>query len=162
MWPSPESQCSNMNRVRSQIPACRQSPERRQQVMPEPQPKCFGSIGQRMPLRSTKRIPVRQARSDTRGRPPCGFSMQAGRSGRIKLHSAYETSSAAIKIPPSRGPDARIVQAKVLLQALSLTSVPARARPVALQPGAARSCRRAFRRRPGTAWRAIGSVRWRG
>src|SRR6266566_5220529 len=55
-----------------------------------------------MPLRSTNRIPVRQARSDTRGRPPCGFGIEAGRSGRIKLHSASGTSAAAITIPPSR------------------------------------------------------------
>src|SRR5262245_4236877 len=48
------------------------------------------------------RIPVRQARSDTRGRPPCCFGAEAGRSGPIKLHRASETSSAAITIPPSR------------------------------------------------------------
>ena len=30
--------------------------------MPEPQPNCVGSIRQGMPLRSTNRIPVRQAR----------------------------------------------------------------------------------------------------
>jgi len=54
------------------------------------------------PLRSTNRIPVRQARSDTRGRPPCGFGIEAGRSGRIKLHRASGTSAAAITIPPRR------------------------------------------------------------
>jgi hypothetical protein len=76
---------------------CCQSRNRRQQVMPEPQPNCFGSIPQGMPLRSTNRIPVRQARSDTRGRPPCGFGIEAGRSGRIKLHSASGTSAAAMR-----------------------------------------------------------------
>src|SRR4030095_7927695 len=34
--------------------------------------------------------------------PPCGFGIAAGRSGRIKLHSASGTSAAAITIPPSR------------------------------------------------------------
>jgi hypothetical protein len=85
-----------------QFPACCRSRKRRQQVMPEPQPICAGSIRQGMPLRSTNRIPVRQARSDTRGRPPCGFGIEAGRSGRIKLHRASGTSAAAITIPPSR------------------------------------------------------------
>jgi len=81
---------------------CCQSRKPRQHVMPEPQPSCFGSIRHGIPLRSTNRIPVRQARSDTRGRPPCGFGAEAGRSGPIKLHRASETSSAAITIPPSR------------------------------------------------------------
>jgi len=65
-------------------------------------PNCFGSIREGMPLRSTNRIPVRQTRSDTRGRPRCGFGTEAGRSGPIKLHSASGTSAAAITIPPSR------------------------------------------------------------
>jgi hypothetical protein len=102
IWPLRESQFSNTKCVRSQIPACCQSRKRRQQVIPEPQSNCFGSIRQGMPLRSTNRIPVRQARSDTRGRPPCGFGIEDGRSGRIKLHSASGTSAAAITIPPSR------------------------------------------------------------
>ena len=102
IWPLRESQFSNTKCVRSQIPACCQSRKRRQQVIPEPQPNCFGSIRQGMPLRSTNKIPLRQARSDTRGRPPCGFGTEAGRSGPIKLHSASGTSAAAITIPPSR------------------------------------------------------------
>jgi len=81
----------------SQIPACCQSCKRRQQVIPEPQPNCSGSIRQGMPLRSTNRIPVKQARSDLRGRPPCGFGIEAGRSGWIKLHSLSGTSAAAMR-----------------------------------------------------------------
>ena len=102
IWPTRESQFSNTKCVRSQIPACCQSRKRRQQVMPEPQPNCFGSIRQGMPLRSTNRIPVRQARSDTRGRPPYGFGIEAGRSGRIKLHSASGTSAAFLRAERAR------------------------------------------------------------
>jgi hypothetical protein len=40
-------------------------------------------------------------KSDTRGRQPCGFGIEVGRSGRIKLHSVSGTSTAAITIPPS-------------------------------------------------------------
>jgi hypothetical protein len=43
-----------------------------------------------------------EATGGTRGRPPCGFGIEAERSGRIKLHSASGTSAAAMTIPPSR------------------------------------------------------------
>jgi hypothetical protein len=56
--------------ISCQMPASCQSRNRRQQVMPEPQPSSCGSISQGMPLRSTKRIPVKQARSGQRGLPP--------------------------------------------------------------------------------------------
>src|SRR5438876_3353777 len=41
--------------------------------MPEPQPSSFGSIRQGIPLRSTNRMPVRQARSDRRWSTTFGF-----------------------------------------------------------------------------------------
>jgi hypothetical protein len=50
----------------------------RQQVMPEPQPSSCGSISHGMPLRSTKRIPMKQARSGKRGRPPLGLRDEGG------------------------------------------------------------------------------------
>ena len=69
-WPSRESQSSNAKWIKSQIPSCCQSRNRRQQVMAEPQPSAFGSIRQGIPLRSTKinareASPVCQARSPT-------------------------------------------------------------------------------------------------
>src|SRR5829696_3591570 len=54
----------------SHTPASCQSRSRRQQVMPLPQPSSWGSISQGMPDWSTKMMPAKQARSDTRGRPP--------------------------------------------------------------------------------------------
>lgn len=97
IWPSRESQVNNTKCIKSQIPACCQSRRRRQQVMPDPHPNCFGSIRHGLPLRSTNRMPVRQARSCTRGRPPCGLGSEGGRSGSIKSHNASGTSVAAMK-----------------------------------------------------------------
>jgi hypothetical protein len=54
---------------------------RRQHVMPLPQPISWGSISQGMPLRRTKRMPVRAARSGTGGRPPFGLRRRFGSRG---------------------------------------------------------------------------------
>jgi hypothetical protein len=70
----------------SHTPACCQSRRRRQQVMPEPQPISWGSISHGMPERRTNRMPVRAARSGTRGRPPLGLGGSGGRSGSITAH----------------------------------------------------------------------------
>jgi hypothetical protein len=53
----------------SQTPAFCQSRSRRQQVIPLPQPSSCGKSSQAIPVFSTKRIPVRAARSQTRLRP---------------------------------------------------------------------------------------------
>ena len=88
--PSRESQSSNAKWIKSQIPSCCQSRNRRQQVMPEPQPSAFGSIRQGIPLRSTKIMPARQARSVRRGRPPCGLDDGISRRGLINFHTHQE------------------------------------------------------------------------
>jgi hypothetical protein len=44
IWPSRESQSSNAKWIKSQIPFFCQSRNRRQQVMPEPQPSAFGNV----------------------------------------------------------------------------------------------------------------------
>jgi len=64
--------------------------------------------------------------ADTRCRPPCGLGIGAGRSGRIKLHSASGTSAAAMR-------DARIVQGEVLLQALKIQAPEIRRRLLEFQ-----------------------------
>src|SRR5262249_4547104 len=69
--------------------------------VPEPQPRLFGSIRQGIPVRSTKIMPTRQARSLSRGRPPCGFGKGIGRSGSIKPHNVSGTSAADMsRVPP--------------------------------------------------------------
>jgi hypothetical protein len=61
------SQFRSAKCIRSQMPSCCQSRRRRQQVIPDPQPSSFGNICHGIPLRRTKTIPVRQARSEMRG-----------------------------------------------------------------------------------------------
>jgi hypothetical protein len=73
---------------RCQTPAACHSWRRRQQVMPHPQPISWGSISQGMPLRRTNRMPVKAARSDTRGRPPFGFGLSGGNNGATCSHSS--------------------------------------------------------------------------
>ena len=82
---------------RSQTPASCQSRRRRQQVIPLPQPISWGSISQGIPLRSTKMMPVRAARSGTRGRPPLGFGLSEGNSGAMWLHSSSSTSGRILR-----------------------------------------------------------------
>ena len=77
---------------RSHTPASCQSRSRRQQVMPEPQPISWGSISQGMPVFSTKMMPVRAARSGTRGRPPLGLGGSGGSSGATRAHNSSLTS----------------------------------------------------------------------
>jgi len=79
--PQRASQSSKEKWISCQMPASCQSRNRRQQVMPEPQPSSCGSISHGMPLRSTKRIPVKQARSGKRGLPPLGLRGEGGSSG---------------------------------------------------------------------------------
>jgi hypothetical protein len=81
---------------RSQTPACCQSRSRRQQVTPEPQPISGGSSSHGMPLLSTKRMPVRAARSGTRGRPPLGLGGSDGNSGSMMAHNSSGNRSLLI------------------------------------------------------------------
>jgi len=81
IFPQRASQSSKEKWISCQMPASCQSRNRRQQVMPEPQPSSCGSISQGIPLRRTNRIPVKQARSGKRGLPPLGLRGQGGSSG---------------------------------------------------------------------------------
>jgi hypothetical protein len=80
-------------------PAACQSRSRRQQVIPEPQPISLGRYSHGQPLISTKMIPVRVARSATRGRPVF-WGERRGRRGSINSHSASSTKGFAIVGPP--------------------------------------------------------------
>jgi hypothetical protein len=82
---------------RSQTPAFCQSRRRRQQVIPEPQPICAGSISQGMPVLSTNRMPVSTARFGMGGRPPLGRGLYGGSNGSIAVHNSSETSGLAIR-----------------------------------------------------------------
>ncbi len=75
-----------------QTPASCQSRSRRQQVVPLPQPSAVGSSRHGHPVRRTKTIPARAARSGMRGRPPLGFGSSFGRSGSMASQRSSETS----------------------------------------------------------------------
>jgi hypothetical protein len=81
---------------RAHTPAFCQSRKRRQQVTPLPQPISWGSISQGMPLLSTKMMPVKAARSGTRGRPPFSLGGSGGNSGSMISHSASLTNGLLI------------------------------------------------------------------
>lgn len=72
---------------------------RRQQVTPLPQPISWGSMFQGSPLLRMNRIPVKQARFDTGGRPPFGETVCRGRSGSISFHNP-RGNNADISSPP--------------------------------------------------------------
>ncbi len=59
MRSAPWSWASNAAWIRDQTPACCQARSRRQQLMPAPQPSSWGRASHGIPVRSTKRMPVR-------------------------------------------------------------------------------------------------------
>jgi hypothetical protein len=81
IWSASPRRSKSTRCSRSQTPASCHSRKRRQHVTPEPQPFSWGNISQGMPLFSTKMMPLRAARSSTRGLPPCGLGASVGRFG---------------------------------------------------------------------------------
>jgi hypothetical protein len=75
-----------------QMPARCQRTRRRQHVLPDPQPICFGNICQGIPDRRTKRMPVRIARSES-GVRPCRWPRRGRRLGRSESSRAQIASS---------------------------------------------------------------------
>jgi hypothetical protein len=100
IWPLRPSQSSSTKWIRSQMPACCQSRRRLQQVIPEPHANSRGNISQGMPLRSTNRIPAKQARLHKRGRPPLALHLGDGRRGSTRFHNASGSRTAGISNPP--------------------------------------------------------------
>ena len=101
IWSAAPRRSSSAWWRRSQTPAACQSRKRRQHVTPLPQPISWGSISHGMPDLSTKMMPVRAARSGTRGRPPFGFGGSGGSSGAMISQSSSTTSGLAIMTNPS-------------------------------------------------------------
>jgi hypothetical protein len=89
-------------RICSQIPACCQSRNRLQQLIPQPLPISCGSISQGIPDRRTKMIPVNASRLSIGGRPPLGFGAGSGSNGSIRSQSSSGTSGLAITVSPLR------------------------------------------------------------
>ena len=98
IWLKRQSQSNSAKWINCQMPDSCQSRMRLQHVMPEPQANSLGNISQGIPLRRTNKIPPRQARSGTRGRPPCGFGLGNGKRASITSHKPSGTNAAAIAV----------------------------------------------------------------
>ena len=92
IWSASPNQSSSSRCSRSQTPASCHATSRRQHVGPLPHPNSAGNRFHGSPVRSTKMIPVRHARSGTRGRPPFGFGGAFGSSGSTARHSSSDTN----------------------------------------------------------------------
>ena len=100
-WSSRPRRRSSARRVsckRRQTPARSHSTKRRQHVLPEPHPISGGNICHGNPPRSTNRMPVSAARSETRGRPPrrCARRRGFGSNGSRRAHSASSKRGCAM------------------------------------------------------------------
>ena len=83
-----------------QTPAACQSRSRRQQVIPLPQPISCGRYSHWIPVFNTNTMPVRQARSGTRGRPAFFFGRGGGINGATTSHNSSLTSGLAMQQTP--------------------------------------------------------------
>jgi hypothetical protein len=90
------SSSSNTRQTFSHTPAKCQSRNRRQHVMPLPQPSSFGKYSQGQPVRMMKRMPVSALRFGIGGRPPLGLGCWRGRRGSIRNHNSSVRSGLAI------------------------------------------------------------------
>jgi hypothetical protein len=81
---NPSSRCRSRDQACWKIPDSVHSWSRRQQVAGEG--KCVGKSFQRAPLINTQRIPSRQGRGGTGGRPPACVISRTGKRSSIKCH----------------------------------------------------------------------------
>ena len=81
-----------------QTPASCHSFNRRQQVIPEPQPISGGRYSHGSPVARTKRMPRNTSRSGTRGRPPRSFSGAGGSKGLMTAQSSSVINCFAMPI----------------------------------------------------------------
>ena len=98
MAASSPNQFSSVSCSRSQTLTACQSRSRRQQVVPLPHPSSFGRSRHGQPVRSTKTMPPRTARSGTRGRPPFGLGCSFGSSGSMASQRSSGTRDVAFMI----------------------------------------------------------------
>src|SRR3954465_10835557 len=88
--------------ILTQVPLACQSRSRRQQVIPHPQFISQGRSSQGMPVLSTKRMPVRTARSVTGGWPPLGLGVHLGSNGSMTSHSSSGSKGLAMIVTSRR------------------------------------------------------------
>ena len=106
--PAPSRRSSKVRCRAAQTPACCQSRNRRQQVIPDPHPISAGRYSQGRPVLSTNRMPVSTARSGTGGRPPLGRGRLGGSKGAISDQRSLGISSLAMHLTcVNRAPSSR-------------------------------------------------------
>lgn len=99
IWLALRSSARRIWCILSQTPAFCQSRNRRQQVMPLPQPISCGKYSQPMPVLSTNRIPVSAARSETGLRPGYrNLRLRFGIIGSISDHNCSANIGLAMSI----------------------------------------------------------------
>jgi len=98
MAASSPNQFSSVSCSRCQTPACCQSRSRRQQVVALPQPSSLGSNRQGQPVRRTKMMPPRAARSGLCGRPPFGLGGSLGSRGPMASQRSSGTRDVAFMV----------------------------------------------------------------
>ena len=84
--PCSSSVSRNARQISSSTPSASQSVSLRQQVLGDGYRS--GKSRHRAPLRNTQRIPSKQARSSTDGRPPRGERFRSGKNGLIRSHDS--------------------------------------------------------------------------
>ena len=98
IWSARRNWLSKTRWMLFHTPAFCQSRRRRQQVMPEPQPISWGRSSHAIPVLSTKRMPVRTARSSRDLRP--GYRnrlVRFGSNGSMMCHSSSSRISLAMR-----------------------------------------------------------------
>ena len=101
IFPAASRRSSSTRCSRAHTPAACQSRRRRQQVIPDPHPISTGSRSQGEPVTSTNRMPVRAARSGTRGRPPFGRGGAGGNNGEIAAQRSSVTRAWVMHAQPT-------------------------------------------------------------
>jgi hypothetical protein len=84
----------------SQTPTFCQATNRRQHVMPDPQPISWGKSSQAMPVFSTNKMPVNASRLPTGGRPPLGDFFNRGKIDSQIFHNSSGNNCFAMTVPP--------------------------------------------------------------
>ena len=107
--PRRRSSASSVSCSRCQTPARCHRTSRRQHVLPDPHPICRGNICHGMPDRSTKRMPVRMARSGM-GVRPCRWPRRTRRGGIKGASRAQMASSMTAWDMPDRTKPSSLVQ----------------------------------------------------
>lgn len=93
------SSSRNDFQIFSQIPAACQSRSRRQHVIPLPQFISCDKYSHGVPVLRINRMPVKQSRSETRGRPPFGLGFSGGSCGLIRSHNSSSSKRLAMMMP---------------------------------------------------------------